>query len=187
MFKGLLTIGFVLFCAGLSAFSAWGFSGCASRSRKEVTSAQGDSQAASAAGAAGATGANKGSSPAVKLPAPASPAMPTALGAGPGAQGVEKGKWVRLTLTSVDLDRQEGKHVITVKGKAPSAGWKAEIKPLPGTESATREFELVGLPPEGTRDQSVDTITLTRTESFDGKVEQVLVHSADGATVVPLK
>ena len=110
---------------------------------------------------------------------------------GPGATtstgSAEKAKWVRLQLTSVDIERRGDAHVITVKGRLPSSGWKAEIKALAVTESATREFELVGLPAEGTSGLSEDTFTLSRTERFDSKVEQVLVDSADGATVVPLK
>jgi hypothetical protein len=87
----------------------------------------------------------------------------------------------------VDLEKKGDAQVITVKGKAPSSGWKAEIKALPVTESSTREFELVGLPSEASSGAELEAFTLTRTERFDGKVEQVLVHSADGATVVPLK
>ena len=102
--------------------------------------------------------------------------------------GAGEAACTRLLVVAVDLEREEGKHRITVKAKAPSPGWRAEIKALPVTEPATREFEIVGLPPEKAEaaGEALAELTVTRLETFDAKVEQVVVDSADGATVLPL-
>jgi hypothetical protein len=88
--------------------------------------------------------------------------------------------WRRLTVIAAILEPGEGKKVLTVRTKTPSAGWKIEIRQLPGKEDEIREFEVVGLPPaseEGTSEEH----TLRETLDLGDKVDHVLVHGSEGA------
>ena len=59
-----------------------------------------------------------------------------------------EGKWTRLEVTDAMVEEKEGKHVLTVKAKTLSHGWKVELRPLEEPQKGYVEYEVVGLPPE---------------------------------------
>lgn len=93
--------------------------------------------------------------------------------------------WVRLAVSSADIENWQGRQLLVVKTRTPSVGWKVVLEELPGTDSTAREFVLLGTAPEKPQGAEPQVRTVVHLETFGSNVEQVVIYGEQDVLVLP--
>jgi hypothetical protein len=92
-------------------------------------------------------------------------------------------------VTAADIEHWEGEHLLIVKTRTPTRGWRVVLEVRPGSEDSVLEFVVLGVAPEGAgageQEPGPEARTLMHIFEIGKGIDEVVVHGAENVLVLP--